>query len=431
MKKSFLQLLLFIAVTLPATAQESIPETLDLFIDCGRSCDFDYMRREIPYINYVRDRVGADVHLLITEESTGSGGRNFKLEFIGLDQLASMKDDLAFVAGSTDTSNEVREGLTNTIARGLVRFLMTTEMGKRIEVSVPVTEQSTLPENVQVIDDPWNFWVFNVRMSGSYEAEESNSKTVIETNVSADRVTEEWKFLVWGRMNYRESRFDLSTGTIRSSNRDGSVYGQLVKSLSERWSAGLTTYTNTSSSNNTNLSTSISPTVEFSFFPYTESSTRDLRARYEINLRKNSYDELTVYNELDQLLIQNQLQLMANFRQPWGSARASISLESYVTDFEESLFDLYNVALNGNIDFRVARGLSINLEAKVSSVHDQIWLPLEESDDEDVLLGNRKLPTSFEYEMKLGFSYRFGSIYNNIVNPRFGFFGGGGGSSSR
>ena len=429
MKKSFLQLLLFIAVTLPATAQESIPETLDLFIDCGRSCDFDYMRREIPYINYVRDRVGADVHLLITEESTGSGGRNFKLEFIGLDQLASMKDDLAFVAGSTDTSNEVREGLTNTIARGLVRFLMTTEMGKRIEVSVPVTEQSTLPENVQVIDDPWNFWVFNVRMSGSYEAEESNSKTVIETNVSADRVTEEWKFLVWGRMNYRESRFDLST--IRSSNRDGSVYGQLVKSLSERWSAGLTTYTNTSSSNNTNLSTSISPTVEFSFFPYTESSTRDLRARYEINLRKNSYDELTVYNALDQLLIQNQLQLMANFRQPWGSARASISLESYVTDFEESLFDLYNVALNGNIDFRVARGLSINLEAKVSSVHDQIWLPLEESDDEDVLLGNRKLPTSFEYEMKLGFSYRFGSIYNNIVNPRFGFFGGGGGSSSR
>ncbi len=429
MKKAILSLLLAVSFSAPTLAQQDKPETLDVFIDCGRSCDFDYIRREIPYINYVRDRVGADVHVLITQESTGSGGNNFNLEFIGLEALASMTDNLTYTSGSTDTNNELREGLTRTIARGLVRFLMTTEVGKRIEISVPITQQSTLPENVQVIDDPWNFWVFNVRMSGNYEAEETSSITKIETRVSADRVTEEWKFGVSGRMNYRESRYDLSTGTIHSSNRDGSVYGQLVKSLDTHWSAGLTTYTNTSSSNNTNLSTSISPTVEFSFFPYTESSTRDLRARYEVNLRKNSYDELTVYNELDQLLIQNQLQLIANFRQPWGFARASVTVESYVTDFEETLFDLYNIGLNGNLDIRVARGLSLNLEAKVSSVHDQIWLPLEASNDEDVLLGNKKLPTSFQYEFQVGFSYRFGSIYNNIVNPRFGFFGGGGSGS--
>ena len=57
----------------------------------------------------------------------------------------------------------------------------------------------------------------------------------------------------------------------------------------------------------------------------------------------------------------------------------------------------------------------------MSSVHDQIWLPAEVADDDEVLLGNKRLPTDFEYKLDFGFSYRFGSIYNNVVNPRFGF----------
>jgi len=161
--------------------------------------------------------------------------------------------------------------------------------------------------------------------------------------------------------------------------------------------------------------------LEFSFFPYTESSTRDLRLQYELNFRKNQYEELTVYNKLNQTLVQNQLQLRSDFRQPWGNAELRLSVESYITDFEESLFDLYNVSLGGEIDIRIARGLSISIGAEMSSVHDQIWLPAKVADDDEVLLGNKRLPTDFEYELDFGFSYRFGSIYNNVVNPRFGF----------
>ena len=75
------------------------------------------------------------------------------------------------------------------------------------------------------------------------------------------------------------------------------------------------------------------------------------------------------------------------------------------------------------MDVRIARGLSVNFNAEVSSVHDQIWLPQRQSDDEEILLGNAALPTSFDYEVGFGFSYRFGSIYNNVVNPRFGWGG--------
>ncbi len=336
-----------IAFSQPVAAQDERSETLNVFLDCERSCDFDYIRREIPHINYLRDRVGSDVHLLVTRRRTAAGGNEYELQFIGLEDLTTMVDTLHYLSSSTDTDNERRAGLTETMARGLVRFLMTTKMGDRLLVSVPIIEQSSLPLAAQILDDPLNFWVFSVRVSGNYEAEDTQSSTRIDTRLSANRTTEEWKFFLFGRFSYRESEFELSDGTINSINRDGNVFGQLVKSLGPNWSVGLMSFFNTSSSRNTDLSMSLSPSLEFSFFPYTESSTRDLRLQYELNFRKNQYEELTVYNKLNQTVVQNQLQLRSDFRQPWGNAELRLSVESYITDFEESLFDLYNVSLGG------------------------------------------------------------------------------------
>lgn len=36
-----------------------------------------------------------------------------------------------------------------------------------------------------------------------------------------------------------------------------------------------------------------------------------------------------------------------------------------------------------------------------------------------MLLRQRQLATGFQYFMGFGVTYRFGSIYNNVVNPRF------------
>jgi len=425
----FSSLMLLIALLMavqPAQAQNGNgrPETLSVFLDCGRSCDFDYVRRTIPYVDWVRERLESDVHVLVTSRESGSGGRVYELQFLGLGDLEDMTDTHGFTSASTDTDAERREGLTAAIATGLVRFLLTTEMGRDIQVSVPVSAQSEAPDlGPDVIDDPWDYWVFNIRVNGDIEGEENERQYRIDTRVSADRVTEEWKIGISGRMNYRESEFDLSSGTVRSTRRDGNVFGQVVKSIGPHWSAGFTTYTNTSSQRNTDLSMSISPTVEYAFFPYSQTSTRDLRARYELNFRRNTYEERTVYNETEQVLVQNQLMIFTNFRQPWGSAGARFTVESYITDFEQSLFDLYNVGIRGDMNVRIARGLSVNFNAEISSVNDQIWLPAQQSGDEEILLGNAALPTSFDYEVGFGFSYRFGSLYNNVVNPRFGWGG--------
>jgi hypothetical protein len=52
-------------------------------------------------------------------------------------------------------------------------------------------------------------------------------------------------------------------------------------------------------------------------------------------------------------------------------------------------------------------------------VRDQIYLPKEDLSDEEILLERRQLATDSRYRVSFGFSYTFGSIFNNIVNPRF------------
>ncbi|MYC88513.1 MAG: hypothetical protein F4X22_09795 [Gemmatimonadales bacterium] len=89
----------------PLAAQEVTPiangnGALRVFFDCdgGRGmCDFDFYRREIPYVNYTRDREDAQVHVLMTSEDTGSGGRRFTLDFIGREEFAEVTDRLEVV----------------------------------------------------------------------------------------------------------------------------------------------------------------------------------------------------------------------------------------------------------------------------------------------------------------------------------------------
>jgi len=57
-------------------------------------------------------------------------------------------------------------------------------------------------------------------------------------------------------------------------------------------------------------------------------------------------------------------------------------------------------------------------------IHDQLSLPKGEATLEQVLLRRTMLETNYNYYFSIGLSYTFGSIYSNVVNPRFG--GGGG-----
>ena len=76
------------------------------------------------------------------------------------------------------------------------------------------------------------------------------------------------------------------------------------------------------------------------------------------------------------------------------------------------------VSVFGFTRIRIVRGLSFNLFASAARVRDQLFLPKGAATDEEVLLRQRQLQTDFTYSVSGGFTFRFGSIFNNVVNTR-------------
>jgi hypothetical protein len=82
------------------------------------------------------------------------------------------------------------------------------------------------------------------------------------------------------------------------------------------------------------------------------------------------------------------------------------------------------VTLFANANVRIVRGLSVNFFGNIARVRDQVFLPRRNASDEEVLLRQRDLQTSFDYRVNMNIRFTFGSIFNNIVNPRFDSGGG-------
>jgi hypothetical protein len=61
----------------------------------------------------------------------------------------------------------------------------------------------------------------------------------------------------------------------------------------------------------------------------------------------------------------------------------------------------------------------VNFGGGYNWIRDQLYVPKGGGDQIDVLLRRRALLTGYEYFGHFGVSYTFGSIFNNVVNPRF------------
>ena len=81
--------------------------------------------------------------------------------------------------------------------------------------------------------------------------------------------------------------------------------------------------------------------------------------------------------------------------------------------------DKYRAESYASVNLKVGKGLSLNVGGRVSWIRDQVSLPKGEATRDEVLVRQRQLATSYEYRVFVGMSYTFGSIFNNIVNPRF------------
>ncbi|MEI6244792.1 MAG: hypothetical protein WCQ64_07070, partial [Acidobacteriota bacterium] len=268
--------------------------------------------------------------------------------------------------------------------------------------------------------DPWNYWVFRLSANGNQSGEESTSNKSYRFNASANRTTENWKISLSGNRNENRSRYDLGDGDIfKSHSSSWGASSLIVKSAGPRLSFGVRAATSGSTFSNQDYSFTLMPGAEFDIFPYKESTRRSLTLTYSAGLAYYNYKNLTIFDKMTQAVPQHSAGASLGLRQPWGSIGGSVNYSAQLRHP-----DFYNLGVFGSADVRLFKGFSFNVFGNYSRIRDQINLKKGGASTEDVLLRLRQLQSGYSYFVGFGISYSFGSIFNNVVNPRYG--GGGG-----
>ena len=373
----------------------------------------NYFKEEIPIVNFVRDRKEADIHILFTSQRTAVGGTDFTLYFIGQNNLANIKDTIKYLTNQNDTEDMSRKKMLKALELGLVNYLIRSDLTNGINISL----KKPLKKIKQ--KDNWDYWLFRTSLSGNYNGQANQKVMYLNGSFFADRTTKDSKVNFSINSSYDENKYIYDNGVekteILNISRAQSFNAYVIKSIDRNWSWGIWGGINTSSYANINISAYAAPEIEFNIFPYSVSNERQFRIDYQVKHIYNKYMQETIFLKNEEDLWSNSLNLTLSLIRPWGNISINAYGSNYLNDF--NLFDL---GVSSSVSMELYNGLSINFNIAYSKIQDQISLPLTSGTLEDVLTQSMQVQTNYKYWGGFGISYSFGSIYNNVVNPRFG-----------
>jgi hypothetical protein len=385
---------------------------LTVYLDCDE-CFGDFIREEVDMVEYVRDPAEADVHVIVTASETASGGLERSLAFIGRGRFEGMDFKSRAITDNADTEDTERRRLATALTIGLLNYISSDGVKGGLTVNV---EQAAPPGQTGPASDRWNYWVFSLQGSVSAQGEESSRDLSFRGDLGADRITDEWKITAGFEIEYQREDFDLDEEEPLRAIRNERDFDALVaKSVNDHWSFGGRTSVDSSSFDNIAIRMRLAPAVEYNLFPYSQYTRRQLRLGYSVGPYYARYREETLYFTTADAMAEQQATVTLDQREPWGSLRAEVEYASFIPDPSR-----YRVQLEGDVNVRLARGLSLTIEGQTSRLRDQLSIPRRGVTPEEVLLRLRRLQSGYEYNVEFGLTYTFGSIFNTIVNPRFG-----------
>jgi hypothetical protein len=412
---------LLLAVRVIAQDKQEASDTLrrlapKIYIDC-KACwqdDLDYFRTELTFVNFVRDRKQADVHIIITTQATGSGGIEVTIEFIGQGKYKQMVDTLKFFTKESDTDDMTRRAAVRTLKMGLMRYVAKTPLAEHVAIDY------TKPSEPMAVADKWNYWVFEIDAGGWLDGEKSIRNLNVWGGVEARRVTQESKVKLDYSGSYRDKKIeyedeDGNHQEVLTIWRSKEFRASFIKSLGPHWSIGIAGSAWSSTFQNTKINVVEANGLEYNLFPYELSTQRELRFEYWGGINYVDYEDITLYDKASEWLASEKLSVTLKLIRPWGTVETSLAGAHYFHDFRRNRLELSN-----DLSLRLFEGFSLNVSGWISYLHDQLYLPKEGLTEEEALSERRARETNYDYWVNFSISYTFGSIYNNIVNPRFG-----------
>lgn len=382
-----------------------------IFLNCSQArCYDDFVRTELSFFDFVRDMAEADIQIMFQTQGTGAGGRKYFVNFIGQKQFENIKDTLVFTVKPAETEDMIRKQILKTIKQGMVRYLLDNELLNQISINFPKQKNQELI----IKKDPWHSWVFGLGGNGSNSGESNRRNLNLSGNFRASKITAESKFSFYSYYNQRNNRVNVDSTWKAVKIFDYGLNSIFVKSFSEHWSAGGFYKGFHSVYQNVDFSQSLAPALEYSIFPVSDFTRRQLRCIYQAGVRNVDYIEITVFDKTKETLPYHQVTGIFGVTEPWGSFSAEVNTYQYLHDLEK-----YRLSLELDFNWRIFEGLSVRFSGYASQVKNQISLAKSSVDASNILLGGRQLPTTFSYNTSFGINYTFGSINNSVVNPRF------------
>jgi len=409
---SLFLLLLFFSQSLIAQSSglDPIP---NVYLDCD-ACDITYIRSNITFVNYVRDQSDASIYLNITDQRTGGGGREYTLVFSEIGVPDGRTDTLRYSSPSSDSSDERRIGLNRYIKIGLVPYVSQTVAMRALDIFYEAPETD---EEDEEVDDPWDNWIFDLNLRSNLNGEDTETNFGLYSGFEAERTTHDWKIRARLRGEIRRRTVELTDRTLNVNRDWGDYWGMVGYSLTSQSTVALFSFIGFNRTNNIAMRTYLAPAIEYNFFPYEEFQERRFIVQYQITPTYRRYYNTTIFLKDSELIMAQELSTRLRYDQRWGRIDIRLSGMHYFHDTNINRFEV-----NPSFNIRIIRGFSVSLSGRYRIINDQLSLELptdvDPNDPESIIRGVQR-PTSYDFSISFGLSYTFGSIYNNIVNPRF------------
>ena len=346
----------------------------------------------------------------------GGGGRELIPRFVGRDRFATASQELRVISQVAEAESVRRDQVLRTVIVGFLNFIARDSLPPGLDLEVDPPDAGTQPTGV--VRDPWNLWVFSISTGASYDAEESNQESQWDVNLTADRVTDMWKLGFGVRLDEERETFELDeddpsldvrriergvrNGFWRGASDRTGHSGSMEKSRHRRLAIRVCSRRPHPPSNTASFHTASTRRGSWLSSISSGTSMRDTtRSRCSASCAQtNGIHALSA--DLD-------------VRQPWGSLEGGVEFSQYLHDRSR-----YRIEFDGEVSLQLVRGLVARSRGVCLENPRSDLPPRRGATPEEVLLQLRELQSGYEVRFSFGISYSFGSIFNNVVNPRFG-----------
>jgi hypothetical protein len=189
----------------------------------------------------------------------------------------------------------------------------------------------------------------------------------------------------------------------------------VVKSLGDHAGLGGVALFRRSKFSNLKMQMITGPAVEFNIFSYKDATDKQFRILYSPQfVWTKTYDPTP--DGLDEFRnYKHELYLLFMMRKNWGEINAHVYGSQYLDRTQN-----YSIGASASISRNITQNLSIFASAGINYMQDQIYLPADGASNLDILTNQKEVNSAYNYNFRVGITISLGSIFNNVVNPRFG-----------